>query len=84
MIPGAQVAAMGVILTETVNAIEAQKGFVVLLDRSPNTPFAEHDLLFMTQLGSHAQLQLEKIGLIRQLQRENPQVEGAHSVARQN
>jgi len=46
-------------------------GVMIVTGHPQNTPFAEHDLLFMTQIGTHAQLQLEKIGLIHQLQREN-------------
>lgn len=45
-------------------------GVIVVSGHPQNVPFAEHDLLFMTQLGVHAQLQLEKIGLIHQLQKE--------------
>lgn len=44
-------------------------GVMIVSGHPQGTPFAEHDLLFMTQLGVHAQLQLEKIGLIHQLQR---------------
>lgn len=45
-------------------------GVMVVSGHPQNVPFAEHDLLFMTQLGVHAQLQLEKIGLIHQLQKD--------------
>lgn len=44
-------------------------GVMVVSGHPQNVPFGEHDLLFMTQLGVHAQLQLEKIGLIHQLQK---------------
>jgi len=45
-------------------------GVMIVSGHQKESPFAEHDLLFMTQLGTHAQLQLERIGLIHQLQRE--------------
>ncbi len=45
-------------------------GIMIVSGHPQNMPFAEHDLLFLTQLGVHAQLQLEKIGLIHQLQKD--------------
>ena len=50
---------------------ERVAGVMIVSGHPQNTPFAEHDLLFMTQIGTHAQLQLEKIGLIHQLQRDS-------------
>lgn len=50
---------------------ERVAGVMIVSGHPKNAAFAEHDLLFMTQLGVHAQLQLEKIGLIHQLQRDN-------------
>lgn len=44
-------------------------GVMIVSGHPKNMSFAEHDLLFMSQLGVHAQLQLEKIGLIHQLQK---------------
>ncbi len=49
-------------------------GVMIITGHPPKIPFAEHDLLFMTQLGIHAQLQLEKIGLIHQLQKNQNRV----------
>ncbi len=49
---------------------ERVAGVLILSGHPANQPFADHDLLFMTQIGTHAQLQLEKVGLIHQLQRE--------------
>jgi CheY-like chemotaxis protein len=48
---------------------ERVAGVMIVSGHPQNTPFTDHDLLFMTQLGVHAQLLLEKIGLIHQLQR---------------
>lgn len=56
-------------------------GVMVVSGHPGNTPFAEHDLLFMTQLGVHAQLQLEKIGLIHQLQRESTRAATQSSIS---
>ena len=50
---------------------ERVAGVMIVSGHPQNTPFAEHDLLFMTQIATHAQLQLEKIGLIHQLQKGN-------------
>ncbi len=50
---------------------ERVAGVMIISGHPQSTPFAEHDLLFMTQIATHAQLQLEKIGLIHQLQRGN-------------
>jgi CheY-like chemotaxis protein len=44
-------------------------GVMIISGHPQDEPFAKHDLFFMIQLGAHAQLQLEKIGLIHQLQR---------------
>ncbi|WP_020675951.1 response regulator [Geopsychrobacter electrodiphilus] len=49
---------------------ERVAGVMIVSGHQKTAPFAEHDLLFMTQLATHAQLQLERIGLIHQLQRE--------------
>jgi CheY-like chemotaxis protein len=48
---------------------ERVAGVMIVSGHPLIVPFTEHDLLFMNQLGTHAQLQLEKIGLIHQLQR---------------
>jgi CheY-like chemotaxis protein len=54
-------------------------GMMIVSGHPQNSTFAEHDLLFMTQLGVHAQLQLEKIGLIHQLQKGNRKSSGSRS-----
>jgi len=45
-------------------------GVMLVSGHRKNVPFTKQDLQFMSQLGDHAQLQIEKIGLIHQLQRE--------------
>ena len=44
-------------------------GVMLVSGHRKNVPFTKQDLLFMSQLGDHAQLQIEKVGLIHQLQR---------------
>lgn len=59
-------------------------GVMVVSGHPLNTPFAEHDLLFMSQLCIHAQLQLEKVGLIHQLQRDNNRLDAQSLVENHN
>jgi CheY-like chemotaxis protein len=63
---------------------ERVAGVMIVTGHPQNTPFAEHDLLFMTQIATHAQLQLEKIGIIHQLQRENARSAAPALARRQN
>jgi len=44
-------------------------GLLLISGHQQAIPFADHDLLYLTQLIQHAELQLEKVGLIRQLTR---------------
>lgn len=44
-------------------------GLMILSGHPDKTPFAEHDLLYLTQLSTHAQLQLEKAGQIHRLRK---------------
>ncbi len=57
---------------------ERVAGVMIISGHPQSAPFAEHDLLFMTQIATHAQLQLEKIGLIHQLQRGNTKFSTPH------
>ena len=45
-------------------------GIMLLSGHPPKTPFAEHDLLYLTQLATHSQLLLEKVGQIHLLRRD--------------
>jgi len=49
---------------------ERVAGVMIVSGHPESVPFTEYDLLFMNQLCAHAQLQLENIGLIHQLQRD--------------
>jgi len=44
-------------------------GLMLLSGHPPKMPFAEHDLLYLTQLAAHSQLLLEKVGQIHLLRR---------------
>lgn len=46
-------------------------GLMLLSGHPPKTPFAEHDLLYLSQLATHSQLLLEKVGQIHLLRRNN-------------
>lgn len=46
-------------------------GIMLLSGHPPKTPFAEHDLLYLSQLATHSQLLLEKVGQIHLLRRNN-------------
>ncbi len=46
-------------------------GVMLLSGHPPKTPFTEHDLLYLSQLATHSQLQLEKVGQIHLLRRNN-------------
>lgn len=46
-------------------------GLMMLSGHPPKTPFAEHDLLYLSQLATHSQLLLEKVGQIHLLRRTN-------------
>jgi len=44
-------------------------GVMLLSGHPPKTPFAEHDLLYLSQLATHSQLLLEKVGQLHLLRR---------------
>lgn len=46
-------------------------GIMLLSGHPPNNPFAEHDLLYLSQLATHSQLLLGKVGQIHLLRRQN-------------
>ncbi len=46
-------------------------GVMLLSGHPPKTPFAEHDLLYLSQLATHSQLLLERVGQIHLLRRNN-------------
>ncbi len=46
-------------------------GIMLLSGHPPKTPFAEHDLLYLSQLSTHSQLLLEKAGQIHMLRRNS-------------
>lgn len=46
-------------------------GIMLLSGHPPKTPFAEHDLLYLSQLATHSQLLLEKVGQIHLLRRNS-------------
>jgi GAF domain-containing protein len=46
-------------------------GVMLLSGHPPKTPFAEHDLLYLSQLATHSQLLLEKVGQIHMLRRNS-------------
>jgi FixJ family two-component response regulator len=46
-------------------------GIMLLSGHPPKTPFAEHDLLYLSQLATHSQLLLEKVGQIHLLRRSS-------------
>jgi len=45
-------------------------GIMLLSGHPPKNPFAEHDLLYLSQLATHAQLLLEKVGQIHLLRKQ--------------
>jgi hypothetical protein len=47
-------------------------GLMLLSGHPPKTPFAEHDLLYLSQLATHSQLLLEKVGQLHLLKRSKP------------
>jgi CheY-like chemotaxis protein len=63
---------------------ERVAGVMIVSGHPKNTPFAEHDLLFISQLATHAQLQLEKVGLIHQLQRSGKSTTPSAELQNQN
>jgi|GEM_PF-641202 len=46
-------------------------GLMLLSGHPPQNPFAEHDLLYLSQLATHAQLLLEKVGQIHLLKKRS-------------
>ena len=52
-------------------------GLMLLSGHPPQSPFAKHDILYVSQLATHAQLLLEKVGQIRLLKRKGETVSAA-------
>ncbi len=55
-------------------------GIMLLSGHPQGSPFAEHDLLYLTQLATHAQLQLEKVGQLHLLRRKAETLENVPKV----